>query len=64
MSDDTRGQQGHELEEVLDAEIEQARAGQDPAREDEDEVVRYLTRLRELREVVVDLENEPPLGEM
>jgi len=53
------------LHTIVDAELEQAEAGEDPAGEDEAELQQYLTRLRSLHDAVVAMETyEDGLGEL
>lgn len=65
MSDANAGEPGtHRLHAIVDAELEQAEAGQDPPGEDEAELQQYLTRLRGLHDAVVVMETyEDSLGE-
>ena len=53
----------HRLHTTVDAELDQARVGEDPPGEDEAELQQYLTRLRGLHDAVVAMEtNEDGLG--
>ena len=54
----------HRLHAVVDAELGEAEAGEDPPGEDEAELEQYLVRLRGLRDAVVAMETyEDGLGE-
>jgi hypothetical protein len=54
----------HHLHTIVEAELEQAGAGEDPPGEDEAELQQFLVRMRGLRDAVVAMETyEDGLGE-